>query len=118
MAGVVAPMLAKAVKEVPAPDSVDAATRRLPGPCVMDGEIIVRTGEPGAERLDWEALSQRIHPAESRIARLARETAASFVAFDLLADGDDDLLTLPFRDRRTRLERLLDGVPARSTSAR
>lgn len=91
------------------PELVTALARLLPVPCVLDGEIIVRTGEAGAERLDWEALSQRIHPAESRVRRLAIETPASFVAFDLLALGDDSYLERPFRERRAELERLATG---------
>src|SRR5690554_4296816 len=59
------------------PELTDAFARLLPGPCVLDGEIIVRTGDPRKDRLDWEALSQRIHPAESRIRRLATETPAA-----------------------------------------
>ncbi|WP_102194293.1 ATP-dependent DNA ligase [Microbacterium aurantiacum] len=92
------------------PELVDAALRLLPGPCLLDGEIVVATGEGGAQRLDWEALSQRIHPAASRVTRLAAETPAMFVAFDLLAEGDDDLLDTPFHERRARLEKLFDGV--------
>ncbi|MFY9714586.1 MAG: ATP-dependent DNA ligase [Microbacterium sp.] len=92
------------------PDLVDAALRLLPGPCLLDGEIVVATGEGGAQRLDWEALSQRIHPAASRVSRLAAETPAMFVAFDLLAEGDDDLMGTPFHERRARLEKLFDGV--------
>lgn len=71
---------------------------------------MVATGEGGAQRLDWEALSQRIHPAASRVSRLAAETPAMFVAFDLLAEGDDDLMGTPFHERRARLEKLFDGV--------
>lgn len=93
------------------PDLVDAFATALPGPCVLDGELIVRRGESGAERLDWEALSQRIHPAASRVARLAQETPASFVAFDLLADADRGMLGAPFGDRRSALESFL-GAPA------
>lgn len=92
------------------PELVDAVSRLLPGPCLLDGEIVVATGASGAQRLDWEALSQRIHPAASRITRLATETPAMFVAFDLLAEGDDDLLDMPFHDRRARLEKLMAGV--------
>ncbi|MGM1017409.1 MAG: ATP-dependent DNA ligase [Actinomycetota bacterium] len=92
------------------PELVDAIPRLLPHPCLLDGEIVVATGEPGAQRLDWEALSQRIHPAESRVIRLASETPAMFIAFDLLAERDEDLQSTPFRDRRARLEALLSGV--------
>lgn len=148
----IAPMLAKAVDEVPEPDSVDgglsyepkwdgfraivyfdghgieigsrgskmltryfpelieACIRLLPQPCVLDGEIVVRTGPSGRERLDWEALSQRIHPAASRVAALAKEAPASFVAFDLLGLGDDSLLTRPFAERRAALEALMQSV--------
>ena len=93
------------------PELVDAIPELLPGPCLLDGEIVVATGPDGAQRLDWEALSQRIHPAASRVAKLAAETPAMFVAFDLLRDGDEDLQSTPFGERRARLERLLTGVP-------
>jgi len=138
------PMLAKAVADVPLPDSVEggllyepkwdgfrgivtfdgttveigsrgskpltryfpelvaAFTEQLTEPCVLDGEIILRTGN----RLDWEALSQRIHPAESRIQKLSVETPASFVAFDLLTDPG-----LPFSERRAALEKLPLAAP-------
>jgi len=79
-------------------------------PVVLDGEVVLRSGEPGAERLDWEALSQRIHPAESRIRKLSVETPAQFVAFDLLAVDGSDLVDLPFDERRERLESLADGM--------
>ncbi|MGM7671002.1 ATP-dependent DNA ligase [Microbacterium sp. A93] len=92
------------------PELVEALAQILPGPCLLDGEIVVATGEPGTQRLDWEALSQRIHPAASRVARLAAETPAMFIAFDLLAEGDEDLQPEPFRVRRTRLEALLAGT--------
>jgi ATP-dependent DNA ligase len=74
------------------------------GRYVLDGEIVVR-GKDGRE--DFDALGQRIHPAESRIQRLASETPAIYVAFDLLARGDEDLLELPFGERRAGLETLL-----------
>ncbi|PZE36521.1 ATP-dependent DNA ligase [Curtobacterium sp. MCPF17_031] len=77
-----------------------------PGPVVLDGEVIVRSGEPGHEKLDWEALSQRIHPAASRIAKLSVETPAQFVAFDLLHADGEDLTSRPFDDRRAALESL------------
>jgi ATP-dependent DNA ligase len=78
----------------------------LPERCVVDGEIVV----PAGDRLHFEALLQRIHPAESRVNLLAEQTPASFVAFDLLALGDDSLLEVPFADRRARLERALAGT--------
>ncbi|MFD1721127.1 ATP-dependent DNA ligase [Amnibacterium endophyticum] len=89
------------------PELVEGLAAALPGPCVLDGEVVVPAGDPGDQRLDWEALSQRIHPAASRVARLAEETPARFVAFDLLADGDESLLDVPFGERRRRLEALL-----------
>ncbi len=89
------------------PEVVDDVRRLLPERCAVDCEIVVRSGEPGAERLDWERLSQRIHPADSRIRKLAKETPAELVAFDLLALGDDDLMGMPFADRRARLESAL-----------
>lgn len=92
------------------PELVEALPRILPGPCLLDGEIVVATGESGAQRLDWEALSQRIHPAASRVARLASETPAMFIAFDLLADGDELLQETPFGERRMRLESLLSDA--------
>jgi ATP-dependent DNA ligase len=88
------------------PDLVAAFAEQLPGPCVLDGEIVVRSGTPGNERLDWEALSARIHPAESRVRKLAAETPAAFVAFDLLAFEGRDLTALPFDERRAALEEL------------
>ncbi|TWX40907.1 ATP-dependent DNA ligase [Frigoribacterium sp. ACAM 257] len=94
------------------PELVEALGERLPGPCVLDGEIVLRRGDHGGERLDWDALSQRIHPAASRVAKLSVETPASFVAFDLLAEGDHSLLDRPFGERRAALERLLDGAAA------
>ncbi|ROP26695.1 ATP-dependent DNA ligase [Pseudokineococcus lusitanus] len=80
--------------------------------CVVDGELVVRAGRPGAERLDWDTLSQRIHPAASRVRLLAEQTPASFVAFDLLADGDDDLTGRPAEERRALLEERWGDVRA------
>jgi ATP-dependent DNA ligase len=91
---------------------VVAAALRLPEPCVLDGEIVVRAGKPGRERLDWEALSQRVHPAESRIARLSVETPAAFIAFDLLGRGDASMLDEPFEARRASLEEMFEDVAA------
>ena len=75
----------------------------LPDRCVVDGEIVI----VGANGLDFDALLQRIHPAASRVNRLAAETPASFIAFDLLALGDEDLRETPFSRRRALLEELL-----------
>jgi ATP-dependent DNA ligase len=88
------------------PELCEGLERVLTGPLILDGEIVIMT-ERG---LDFDALSQRIHPAESRVRKLAAETPASFVAFDLLADGDDDLRGVPFRQRRARLEQVLGRV--------
>ncbi|TXK13903.1 ATP-dependent DNA ligase [Microbacterium hatanonis] len=93
------------------PELVEAFTRLLPEPCLIDGEIVVARGEPGAQRLDWESLSQRIHPAASRVAMLAEETPAMFIAFDLLARGARDLRNEPFSVRRAELVDLLVGLP-------
>ncbi|RBY97842.1 ATP-dependent DNA ligase [Blastococcus sp. TF02-8] len=88
------------------PEVVAAVKAHLPERCVVDGEIIV----PRGDRLHFEALLQRIHPAESRINLLAEQTPASFVAFDLLALGDEALVETPFAERRARLETALAGI--------
>ncbi|MEO5610994.1 MAG: ATP-dependent DNA ligase [Ornithinibacter sp.] len=90
------------------PEVVEAALANLPERCVIDGEIIVVT--PGGDRLDFDLLSQRIHPAASRVTKLSCETPARFVAFDLLALGDEDLTGRPFRERRSALEQALAGA--------
>jgi ATP-dependent DNA ligase len=74
-----------------------------PGRYVLDGELVIRDA---AGNLEFDALQQRIHPAESRINLLAREIPADYVAFDLLAEGDEALLETPFGERRARLEAL------------
>lgn len=89
------------------PEVVDAVRAALPPRCVVDGEIIL---VGATDALDFEALQQRIHPAASRVARLAAETPARFVAFDLLALGDDDLTSLPFAERRRRLDDVLGAA--------
>ena len=94
------------------PELVAEFTRQLTVPAVLDGEIVVRQGVPGGERLDWEALSQRIHPAESRITKLAEETPAAFVAFDLLYLDGRSLLGEPFETRRAALELLFSTLEA------
>jgi ATP-dependent DNA ligase len=82
------------------PELVEALRANLPERCVVDGEIVLVRGG----RLDFDALQQRIHPAASRVRLLAEQTPASFVAFDLLALGDDDLTGRPFAERRSLLE--------------
>jgi ATP-dependent DNA ligase len=138
----VAPMLAKAVKDMPAgdlsyepkwdgfrsiifrdgdeveigsrnerpmtryfPEVVDAVLASLPERSVIDGEIVVADADQ--RKLDFEALQQRIHPADSRVRMLAEKTPASFVAFDLLALGDEDCTLWPFERRRALLEEAL-----------
>ncbi|MFJ6653045.1 ATP-dependent DNA ligase [Microbacterium sp. NPDC091313] len=93
------------------PELVEAFARILPEPCLLDGEVVVARGERGAERLDWDSLTQRIHPAASRVAMLAEQTPAMFIAFDLLARGDRDLQGEPFAERRRQLVELLRDVP-------
>jgi ATP-dependent DNA ligase len=87
------------------------------GRYVLDGEIVIDGS--GADAQDFGALQQRIHPAASRIELLAAATPARFIAFDLLAVGDDALLDRPLRERRSALERLLaelvDGEPVSCT---
>ena len=85
------------------PELVDSLRANLPDRCVLDGEIVIA----GPAGLDFDALSQRIHPADSRVELLARTTPASFVAFDLLALGDDDLQVEPYAVRRRTLEQAL-----------
>jgi ATP-dependent DNA ligase len=85
------------------PEMLPALRDALPERCVVDGELVVVTGDG----LDFDALQQRIHPAASRIGRLAAETPASFVAFDLIALGDRDLSDAPFTERRRLLEEVL-----------
>ncbi|QAY73344.1 ATP-dependent DNA ligase [Agromyces protaetiae] len=135
----VAPMLSKAVKEIPDtghvepkwdgfrtivfrdgdevelgsrnekpmtryfPELVEELKRNLPPRIVVDGEIVLERGG----RLDFDALQQRIHPAASRVKLLSEQTPASFIAFDLLALGDDDLTGRPFVERRRLLEQAL-----------
>jgi ATP-dependent DNA ligase len=85
------------------PELVEALLRELPDRCVLDGEIVI----VGPKGLDFDALSQRIHPAEKRIRQLAGSTPASFVAFDLLAHDDRSYMETPYAARRAALEKLL-----------
>jgi len=91
------------------PELVDLLKTALPERCVVDGEIVVVTGSG----LAFDTLQQRLHPAASRVNKLAVETPASFVAFDLLALGDRDLTGEPFAERRRLLEGVIDGALAR-----
>ena len=88
------------------PEVVAAVLAQLPERCVIDGEIVLA----GGQGLDFEALLQRIHPADSRVRLLAEQTPAQLVAFDLLALGDDDLTGRPQSERRTLLESALATV--------
>ena len=90
------------------PELVEPLKAALPPRAVVDGEIIV----PVDDRLGFDALQQRIHPAESRINRLAAETPAEFIAFDVLALADADLMGEPFRDRRALLEAMAGAFEA------
>jgi ATP-dependent DNA ligase len=90
------------------PELRQVLVERLPAGCVLDGEIVIVT----RRGLDFDALQLRLHPAASRVNKLARETPAAFVAFDLLAAGGRDLRERPQTERRTRLEQLLaDAEP-------
>ncbi|MFE9649579.1 ATP-dependent DNA ligase [Streptomyces sp. NPDC006365] len=90
------------------PELVEAVRERVPERCVLDGEIVIaREG-----RLDFDALTERIHPAESRVRLLAERTPASFVAFDLLALAEESLVDVSLGDRRELLERALANVTA------
>jgi ATP-dependent DNA ligase len=85
------------------PELIEPLSTALPERCVVDGEIVIA----GKNGLDFEALLLRIHPAASRVKLLAEQTPASFVAWDLLAIGDEDLRRTPLSARRARLERML-----------
>jgi ATP-dependent DNA ligase len=92
------------------PELVTALKENLPERCVIDGEIVV--ADRDQQGLDFWALQQRIHPAASRVRMLAEQTPASFVAFDLLALGDESYMDQPFSARRAALERALaDAAP-------
>lgn len=83
------------------PEIVETIAALPPGDLLLDGELVV----PTPRGLDFDALSQRLHPADSRIRKLATETPALLIAFDLLEDGGEDLRAQPLSDRRKRLER-------------
>lgn len=85
------------------PELHDALLERLPESCVLDGEIVIAT----AKGLDFDALQMRLHPAASRVEKLARETPSSFVAFDVLEINGENISAAPQAERRERLEKLL-----------
>lgn len=91
------------------PDLISALREQLAGRCVLDGEVVVPRQIAGRTRLDWDSLSQRIHPAQSRVHILAEQTPAHFIGFDALAAGDRALMAEPFQVRR---EALVDAVGA------
>lgn len=90
------------------PELVEAVRERLPQRCVLDGEIVLARGG----RLDFDALTERIHPADSRVRLLAERTPVSYVAFDVLALFDEALWDVSLRDRRRLLTKALEGVRA------
>jgi ATP-dependent DNA ligase len=93
------------------PEVVAAAKEQLPERCVLDGELFVALRSPnGVDRLEFEALQERIHPAASRVNLLAEQTPAGFVAFDLLALGEESYAARPFAERRAALETALGGL--------
>ncbi|MFZ4720343.1 MAG: ATP-dependent DNA ligase [Ilumatobacteraceae bacterium] len=92
------------------PELFEPMLRDLPERCVMDGEIVVPAADDRG--LDFDALLQRIHPAASRVRRLAAETPASFVAFDVLALGDRSLLDVALHERLSLLRSSLERASA------
>jgi ATP-dependent DNA ligase len=90
------------------PEVVDAVLANFPDRCVIDGEIVIPDAD--GRKLDFEALLQRIHPADSRVRLLASQTPAAFVAFDLLALGDQDCTGLSFEQRRAMLSEALGAA--------
>jgi ATP-dependent DNA ligase len=93
------------------PEVVEQAKAQLPERCAVDGElVVVHRADAEQAKLEWDWLTQRIHPAASRIKLLAQTQPADFVAFDLLAIGDEALIERPYAQRRERLESALAGV--------
>ena len=88
------------------PEIVEAAREQLPERCVLDGELFVAVGS----RLEFEVLQERIHPADSRVRKLAAETPAGFVAFDLLALGDEAYADRPLSERQAAMRQALAGL--------
>src|SRR3954451_13257635 len=88
------------------PELHDSLLATLPRDCVVDGEIVITT----PHGLDFDLLQLRLHPAASRVAKLAKETPSAFVAFDLLATAGRDLRETPQAERRAELERAFAGT--------
>jgi ATP-dependent DNA ligase len=88
------------------PELHEALLEKLPQGCVIDGEIVITT----PHGLDFDALQLRLHPAASRVAKLAKETPSSFVAFDLLASNGRSLMQRPQSERRAQLEKILNRI--------
>jgi ATP-dependent DNA ligase len=96
------------------PEVIEAVRSEVPPRVVLDAELVVPRKVDGRTRLDWESLSQRIHPAASRVALLSEQTPAQVIAFDCLALDDESLLERPLSERRTALESVFgldDGAP-------
>ena len=89
------------------PELLDPLRSALPARCVLDGEIVIVRGDS----LDFDSLQLRLHPAASRVKLLSGQIPASFVFFDLLCNGDRDLRSEPFQNRRRELESLISSVP-------
>lgn len=88
------------------PELIDPLKAQLPERCVLDGELVIA----GSEGLDFDSLQLRLHPAESRVKKLAVEIPAEVVFFDLLCLGDESLCETPFAERRSKLEKILAGA--------
>jgi len=91
------------------PELIEALRDEVAPRCVLDGEVVVPRDIEGRVRLDWDSLSQRIHPAGSRVRMLAEQTPAHFIGFDALATGDRSLMGEPFRVRRAALSEAVTG---------
>ena len=91
------------------PELIEALRDEVTPRCVLDGEVVVPRDIEGRVRLDWDSLSQRIHPAGSRVRMLAEQTPAHFIGFDALATGDRSLMGEPFRVRRAALSEAVTG---------
>ena len=91
------------------PELVEALRDEIAPRCVLDGEVVVPRDIEGRVRLDWDSLSQRIHPAERLVRMLAEQTPAHFIGFDALSTGDRSLMGEPFRVRREALSEAVSG---------